>query len=281
MPHRSAPTSNAADAAASPSNREQRRLCVLSRHWAPATLRMLSQAGIEPGMRVLDVGCGSGDVSLLTASLVGRSGSVVGVDRSADAIARATERGRDEEMTNVRFLVGELDRPLEIAGHFDAIVGRFVLMYLPDPVATLRSLYALLRPGGTAAFVEMDIEVMKSVPHTPLMHNLTGWIVNTLVCARIATTMGPRVWAALDAAGYSSPVNSVWWEAAPAPAAEATQVLTEMTRKLLPLIEECDVIDRAAVDIDHLQERLQAELLAAHAALMPPAIVGTWARRPA
>jgi ubiquinone/menaquinone biosynthesis C-methylase UbiE len=48
----------------------------------PITERLLRSAGIEPGMRVLDIGCGAGDVSMLAAELVGSTGSVVGIDRN-------------------------------------------------------------------------------------------------------------------------------------------------------------------------------------------------------
>ena len=55
----------------------------------PITERLLRSAGVRPGMRVLDLGCGSGDVTMLAAELVGASGSVVGIDRSPEVIAVA------------------------------------------------------------------------------------------------------------------------------------------------------------------------------------------------
>jgi ubiquinone/menaquinone biosynthesis C-methylase UbiE len=61
-------------------------------------------------MRVLDLGCGAGDVSILAATLVGSSGSVVGVDRSAEAIAGATRRANATGMTQIQFQVSELGR---------------------------------------------------------------------------------------------------------------------------------------------------------------------------
>src|SRR5258708_20714401 len=59
------------------------------------TERLLRQAGLKEGMRVLDLGCGTGGVSLLAAEMVGLSGAVVGVDQSADAIAVAKECSRE------------------------------------------------------------------------------------------------------------------------------------------------------------------------------------------
>jgi SAM-dependent methyltransferase len=71
------------------SNSEFKRLELQASLIRDLTENVLRRAGIVPGMRVLDVGCGVGDVSLLAAEIVGPSGFVLGVDRSADATAVA------------------------------------------------------------------------------------------------------------------------------------------------------------------------------------------------
>src|SRR5689334_19737027 len=70
----------------------------------PLTERVLRQALLEEGMRVLDVGCGAGDVSFLIASIVGPVGSVVGIDRSATAIATARKRASEMGIANASFV---------------------------------------------------------------------------------------------------------------------------------------------------------------------------------
>src|SRR5215467_9673704 len=97
------------------------------------------EAGLTSGMRVLDVGSGSGDVTFLAADVVGSNGFVVGIDRSAAAVERATTRASRRNLANVAFEVGDpaamdFDRP------FDAIIGRFVLMYQNDPATSLRNM---------------------------------------------------------------------------------------------------------------------------------------------
>src|SRR5690606_4206862 len=77
------------------SEHEFRRLEMQSRIIGDLTEDVLQRAGIRKGMRVLDLGCGVGDVSLLAAWLVGPSGFVLGVDRSADALAAARRRARE------------------------------------------------------------------------------------------------------------------------------------------------------------------------------------------
>src|SRR5215472_4452575 len=79
------------------------RLSRHSRAFEPFTRQLFQEAGIAAGMRVLDVGCGSGDVAFLAADLVGAGGEVIGVDRAAEAVNRATARAQARPISNVRF----------------------------------------------------------------------------------------------------------------------------------------------------------------------------------
>jgi precorrin-6B methylase 2 len=72
------------------------------------TAEVLKRAGLRPGMRILDVGCGMGDVTLLAALLVGPTGSVVGIDRDAEGMNRARARAAAAEVANVEFRQAEL-----------------------------------------------------------------------------------------------------------------------------------------------------------------------------
>jgi len=95
---------------------------------APATRMIFATAGIQPGMRVLDLGCGPGDVAFVAADLVGSDGHVVGVDRSPEALAKARLRAKQRGLAQVQFVEGDIHDPAP-GGPFDAIVGRLVLMY--------------------------------------------------------------------------------------------------------------------------------------------------------
>ena len=103
-------------------------------------------------MRVLDVGSGAGDVTFLASELVGPSGQVVGVDRSPDAVAFARFRAKEQSFANVTFVESELSA-MAFNQHFDAAIGRYVLMFQPDPVALLRKTSRLVRPGGISCFM--------------------------------------------------------------------------------------------------------------------------------
>jgi ubiquinone/menaquinone biosynthesis C-methylase UbiE len=166
---------------------------------AAATRMILTEAGIGPGMRVLDLGCGTGDVSLLVADLVGPGGSVVGIDRSPDALARARLRAEQRDLTQVRFVEGDIWDPVP-DGPFDAIVERLVLMWLPDPAALLRHHVKALRPGGLVVPIEIDASPMRSLPETPFWIQVKSWLLEAFQKAGISP-VGKRLWAILQEAG--------------------------------------------------------------------------------
>lgn len=124
----------------------------------PQTRALFLRAGLREGMRVLDFGCGVGDVSLLAASLVGSTGEVFGIDLSPDAVGIARARAEARGLPNVRFHTGHehaVDAILE-GRKLDALVGRLVLIHQSDPVATVCHLASHLRPGGVIAFHEIE-----------------------------------------------------------------------------------------------------------------------------
>ena len=256
---------------------EMERLTLQAQYWGEATLELLQRAGIATGMRLLDLGCGAGDVSLLAAALVGPSGSVVGIDRSADAIATAKARADAAGLLQVEFQLADLEE-YGSAQRFDGIVGRFVLLYLADPAATLRKLLKLTRPGGLVAFLEMDLTVARSVPNVALVEKALEWLRETFRRGRVPLDLGPQAWRIFRAAGLSDPSLIVRWKAEPAPGLAGTQYLVETIRSLLPMMERFGVASASDVDIDTLGTRLQEALVAEQGTMLPPCVVGTWSR---
>jgi ubiquinone/menaquinone biosynthesis C-methylase UbiE len=184
--------------------RELERLQTQARVIDPHTHQFFVDAGIEPGMRVLDVGTGAGDVAFLLASLVGQSGEVVGVDRSATAIAVADERARASSTANVNFRVVDpfasaFDEP------FDAVAGRYVLQFQPDPVAALRALAAHARPGGLVVLHEIDWGGVDSFPSMAAYNRTCGWIREAVAASRTETRMGIKLYSTFVEAGFAAP----------------------------------------------------------------------------
>ena len=133
-----------------------------------ATRMIFAAAGIRAGMRVLDLGCGAGDVAFVAADLVGPEGYVTGVDRSPEALGRARLRAEQRGLTQVEFIEGDIHDPAP-GGPFDAIVSRLILMYAPDPAAVLRRQATVLRAGGLVVPIELDIPTGRALPTIPAL----------------------------------------------------------------------------------------------------------------
>jgi SAM-dependent methyltransferase len=137
------------------SEAEMKRLMLQADVLRPFTESLLTSAGAGLGMRVLDVGCGAGDVSMLAAGVVGPSGAVIGIDRSPDAIGLARRRAERAGLQHVVFKVVPLEAFSDPVS-FDFVIGRYILFHQSDPVDFLRTAARFVRPGGFIAFHEID-----------------------------------------------------------------------------------------------------------------------------
>ena len=145
------------------SERELERLTVQARLFAPYTEQFLRHAGLRPGMSVLDVGAGHGDVSLLAARLVGPEGRVVALDQSASAVTAIERRAAAQGLRHVRAVQGDLGQA-RFDTPFDAIIGRFVLMYVPDVTASVTSVPAPARSRARAAAGRLLRTAREAIP---------------------------------------------------------------------------------------------------------------------
>jgi SAM-dependent methyltransferase len=255
---------------------ELERLNRQGRVLAPATRSILDAAGIRPGMRVLDLGSGAGDVAFVAAELVGPSGELVGIDRSPEAIARANMRAQQRGLGQVRFVEGDIHTAAP-GGPFDAIIGRLVLMYVPDPAAVLRTQAALLRPGGLVIPIEFDLHSARSVPSTPLVHQALTWLAEGFRRAGIETSLGPRLWAVLRDAGLR-PLGMMGVQPYFGPEdPDGPVILAGIVRTALPLLERTGVATAEQVGAETLQQRLSDELRLAAAVFAHPMLLSAWA----
>lgn len=265
------------------SDEERQRLVAQAELVAPSTRRLFERAGIGPGMRVLDIGSGPGDVALLAARLVAPRGSVIGVDRDPAQVAFANERAKADGLTNLRFIVGDF-REIEIKP-VDAIVGRLVLMYAANPLDALRRAVRNLRAGGVIALQESIVDYEGPVLIEPLdclAAKVARWFRAGFEHAGVHSRMGMRLFGLMRAAGLdpsteiemSVPIQE-------GPDGALFRVLTSVVRSQMAAIVASGVATEAEIDIETLEQRLVADA--------PPGgvvgyfnlgHVGVWATKP-
>jgi len=106
----------------------------------------------RPGMRVLDIGCGFGDTTLVIAQRVGRQGQAVGVDAAPRFIEAATHEAAETGAQNAQFMVKDVQSD-PLGGPYDQAFSRFGTMFFANPVAALRNVRRALAPGAKLAIV--------------------------------------------------------------------------------------------------------------------------------
>ena len=114
--------------------------------------RLVEQAQIGPGARVLDVGCGKGAVTLPAARLAGETGRVHAIDLAAPMLDAAAAQARQSGLATITVARGDAEDPPFPAGTFDVILAGFVIQLLPQPALAVQRWLALLKPGGTLGF---------------------------------------------------------------------------------------------------------------------------------
>ncbi|HEX2102523.1 MAG TPA: methyltransferase domain-containing protein [Solirubrobacteraceae bacterium] len=258
---------------------EHTRLIEQSTLFDPLTERLLAAAGVGAGMGVLDLGTGAGNVALLAARMVGESGSVVSVDRDADALALAAAHAEREGIANVEFFEGDLAVPELPDGPFDAVVSRLVLMYLPEPAATLHAAALRLRPGGVVCCHEPAFHMGAAAPQPPLVQRIYTAITTTFRLTGADPHLGLRLHRVVADAGLPAP--EMLGETVLACGPEAPMwAWGNIARGMAPVMERLGVDGAGEARSESLDERMLAELCEQDAVLMSPLMVGAWTRVP-
>ncbi len=241
---------------------ETTRLIEQSRIYGESTQRLCKRAGITDGMRVLEIGSGAGDVALTLAELVGPTGEVIGVDVNPSILDTARRRATDAGVRNVEFIAGDA-RMLAFAEKFDAIVGRFVLMYMADPGRAFSKLITHLKPGGIAAFQEPEYTLYPAFlhPDTPLINQLIKWILDVFEHSGAHLDMGIGLYRAFVDAGLPPPTMHLESPIGAAKTWAGYRYMATIFQSLLPLLEKYGLATAAQVDVDTLAARLREEVL--------------------
>ena len=157
-----------------------RRLTALHRIYAPTGRRVLMRAGLKPGMRVADFGCGVGATTRSLAEMVGPDGHVTGIDLSAAQLEQGRALCSAAGISNATFTEASALATGLPRNSFDLVYCRFLLLHLTDPAACLREMFDILKPGGIVVVEDGDLNSAGSVPPSAL-----GWF------ADLFTRLGP------------------------------------------------------------------------------------------
>jgi SAM-dependent methyltransferase len=257
---------------------EAQSIQLLAQILAPVTRQFLEQAGLCAGMKVLEVGSGAGDVALLAAELVGPSGTVIGVENNPTILETALARTQAAGLTQVSFVESDLTA-LVLDDTFDAVVGRYILHHLRDPVLALRQLVRHLRPGGIVAFQEADLTRLgTSIPPVPLFEQVGDWIKEPFRRAGLDLQFGLRLYRVFLEAGLPAPqihcesflgagLDWPWYD-----------VIAGRVGSVLPMLLKYGLVTAEEVEISTLAQRLRDAVVAGASVVMAPDLVSAWTR---
>jgi ubiquinone/menaquinone biosynthesis C-methylase UbiE len=261
------------------SARELERLERQGAFFEETSRRFLETAGLDRDMRVLDVGCGIGDLSFLAADIVGAGGSVLGIDHAFEPLAKAKTRADTGGVENVEFRQTGIE-DVALGRSVDALIGRFVLMHQGNPAQTLRAAAGYVRRGGLVAFLESHMSALvaavHSCPHSQTYDRILRWLVDVLRAAGAHTDMGLRLRKEFADAGLPSP--RLWLQARVegGPDAAIYRYITDSLRSMLPVSRRFGVAKLSMEEVDELERQLRDEVTASEGVLTSPILVGAW-----
>lgn len=219
--------------------------------------RFFTGIGIAPSMRVLDVGCGNGDLSRFIAGLAGPDGQVVAIDRSEEALAVARAEIMGPHAAPIQYIQTDLAGMLPNLGKFDAIVGRRVLMYLPDAAATIARLTALAKPDAIMGFQEhARVGLPSGLGELTLHRQIYNWMWSTVAAEGGDVGLALRLAGLLEAAGFM--IEDAQCEGVLLQPGEPS-FLPTLVRAMLPRLVARGVARAEEVGIETLADRIEEE----------------------
>jgi ubiquinone/menaquinone biosynthesis C-methylase UbiE len=243
------------------------------------TRQLLQAAGLGAGMHVLDLGSGLGHVARLAGELVGPTGSVLGIDRSREALAVARERTERAGMTHVTFAEGDVTT-WRASQPFDAIVGRLLLFHVADPSAVVRHHVDNLRPGGLLLAIDYDNGGSRAEPPVELVAATLRLIEAAFRAAGAWPRVGARLGLLLDEAGFER-VTTFGVQAYLSPRdPSGPALLAGVLRSLAPAVVCHGIATAEQLELTTLERRMGDAIRDANAVIVPPAVVGAWGYAP-
>jgi ubiquinone/menaquinone biosynthesis C-methylase UbiE len=260
-------------------DRERRRLSLQASILNPLSDQLLRRAGLSAGQRVLDIGCGVGELSMVAARLVGRRGRVTGIDIDEKALALAAARTREQGLNHVDFVHGDI-AAYRTDAPYDAVIGRHVLLHTPDPRLVVGIAHSVLNPGGVAVFQEFDFSVVhRAFPDAPLYERMFD-IFRSFFARATHGNIGTQLFQLLIDTGFDAPECRAEYPMDGGADSPFYEWLTESFRSIAPRAEALGLVRSDEVaGIDSLAERLREESVSRRCCAPGPTMVGCFARK--
>jgi ubiquinone/menaquinone biosynthesis C-methylase UbiE len=156
---------------------EMNRLQCQAEELSPFVSESIEKCALLEGMSVVDVGCGTGQVSFLFSSTVGPTGRVIGIDTNTTAIKLCRKTASTKEVKNVSFIVGsacDLSRDLP-DNSVDVAYSRFLLTHLEDPVAAISEMIRMTTRKGMIMIEDCDLTHWIVEPNDRWVNQLWKW----------------------------------------------------------------------------------------------------------
>lgn len=260
------------------SQREIQRLISQATMLRPVTERLLRSLKIGPGMRVLDLGCGAGDVAMLAAEFVGPTGLVVGIDRNREVLTLATERAHAAGLRQISFEQAAVES-FSSQQPFDLVIGRYVLIHQSDPVGFLRAAARLVGPGGSIAFHEIRLrQRFDSLPAVPLWQMTGDFLLTAAQSAMPRHDVSDRLIECFAEAGL--PQLNLFCETPVDGGIDSPLYawVAETLQSFLPQLTKMGIPFGELVGIETLESRLREAVVAARSQIVGPGQVCAWSR---
>jgi len=259
---------------------ERRRLALQASLINPLTDAFLQRAGISAGMYVLELGCGIGEVSLIAARLVGPHGHVHCTDIDAAALEIARGRVRSAGHDHVTF------EQIEVMQHaparpYDAVIGRHILLHIPDALAVVKKAVGMVHTSGLIAFQEHDLSFyLRGYPEMPLIFSTQEMMIDFWRRAMPRPNIGTQLFWLMQEAGLPPPECRLACVMDGGEYSPIYEWLAETARSLLPRMEALGITTAAALDCDTLCERMRQEALQKRGVVISSPLIGAFSRKP-
>lgn len=260
------------------SEAEAERLRIQAMILEAAPERMLRQAGVAPGMRVLDAGCGTGEGMRVVGRIVGPAGHVTGLEIDA-AMGRRTETALlSEEGPRYDVVAGDVMSGDPVPGApFDVVFARLLLCHMTDPAGAVRRLAALARPGGRLVLLDYDMSRMAIRPEHPAFDRGCEMLTECFRRTGKDADAGLRLAAYMAAAELPEPDGC---DIAPCfgRAAEIGHRLDSVLASLSPAIRALGIADPA--EVETVRAEIRAVIATGGHLMLAPSLIGVWTTVP-